>query len=148
MPDNKDEWEKEQEGQRAGNIFAAAAFGLFALPFWFADVMFGVVVTFFFFTIFMIYVSSQPQSREEFEARREEPAERAHPQAASHRRSSDRSLSEKPVPCCPRCGSDRVRRLSGLDLDADAVDTFAETDGMIWPVCLSDYMCLRCGHKW
>ena len=151
MDDWKEEWEKEQGDQKAGNIFAAVLFGLVSLPFWFADVMCGIVVTAFWGIMFLVYWNSQPHTYEDFAERKKkerEEALRPKPGTQYYPRYYLPPVVED-GPECPMCGSKDVRELSGLDVDVDAVDTFIEeADGGMWPVCLHDYMCRRCGHKW
>lgn len=98
-------------------------------------------------SVLMVMNSSQPQSREKFETKRKEEMEKPLETNLTPGRYSGWSGPVRSSPCCPSCGSYDVCRMSGLDVDADAVDTFTEIGSIVWPVCLSDHMCRRCGHN-
>lgn len=145
--DWKEEWEKEQKEQPGTYKFVAVLFGLFALPFWFAGVVAGLIVTAFWVFAFIFFWSSQPHTYEDFAERKEKELEESLRPKPRTRDYMPPIIEDGPE--CPECGSRDVRKLSGLDVDLDAVDTFIEEpDGGIWPVCLHDYLCRRCGHKW
>lgn len=150
MDDWKEEWEKEQEDQHSTNIFAAVVLGFFALPWWFAGVGVGLFFTVFWGLMFLVHYRTQPHTYEDFAERKEQERKKElYPTSTpTETRRSYTYTSETAGPACPNCGSRNVRKLSGLDVDVDAVDTFVEMNGNIWPVCLHDYMCRQCGHKW
>lgn len=146
--DWKDEWEKEQEEQRSTNKFTAVVFGLIALPFWFIDVKWGIVITAFWGFMLLILIKDQIHTYEDFVEQKQKEIDNLLRPSPPPTRYSYTPPSETVGSSCPKCGSRNVRKLSGLDVDVDAVDTFVEMNGNIWPICLHDYMCRQCGHKW
>lgn len=149
----KIEWEKEKKEQRDNNLFTAVVFGLFALPAWIIDVKWGIVITAFWGLVLLLLIVQQPHTYEEFAKQKQKELEnkRRHPTpptTPTRYSFAPSSTSMTAGPSCPKCGSRNVRKLSGIDVDVDAVDTFVEMNDNIWPVCLHDYMCCQCKHKW
>lgn len=148
MQNEKDGWEKEQEDQKAGNIFGAVFFGFISLPFWFADIRYGIVVTVFWAVVLLIHINSQPKSKEEYEAREKEAIDNQLHLTATPGRYADYSAGfyddSETVPDCPDCGSSDVVEITNFE-KAVAYESWG-VGGL--NVVDSKYRCCNCGKMW
>ena len=144
MQNEKDGWEKEQEDQRSGNIFAAVVFGLFALPFWFADIRFGIVVTLFWAVVLLIHINGQPKTREEYEAREKRELENQLHPTAPPGPYTHFDPPAKAIPNCPDCSSSDVVEITNFEKAA----AYQSWGAAGLKVVDSKYRCCNCGKMW